>query len=148
MTSTDIDLRVAGRDSPAVARAKDILAAELAWTSNRTEIVERLSGGDPEKAKRWRQRLRTWANEPDFQQLIAQYVHGMQILDMGPIIRALTRRAEKGNIPAIKLAMESSGYYNPRVQHEHSGDISITIRNAPRPAPTEDTAIVDAEIVE
>ena len=72
---------------------------------------------------------------------------------------ALSRRAKRGRVDAIKLALEVTGVHNPRVKHEHSGDISISL-NMPRPpvvennivgAPAqavEDGTIVDAEVVE
>jgi hypothetical protein len=126
MTGTDIDLRVAGRNSPVVTRAKDRLAMEIAVERSWRDAVEVLSKGDRTASKRWRRRFLRWAQEEDFQ---------------------------KGNIPAIKLALESSGYHNPRVQHEHSGEVSITIKNAPRPVRTADhteadAPVIDADVVE
>lgn len=63
---------------------------------------------------------------------------------------ALARRAGRGNVPAIKLVYEATGLHNPRVQHEHSGDITIHM-DIPRPTFTQDvdsTAVEDAEVVE
>lgn len=110
------------------------------------ELAERLSKGNPKRAKRWRQRLRTWIHEEYFQNAIAMATKGEMMLAMPGTAMALSRRAIKGNIPAAKLAMEATGVYNPRVQHEHSGDIAITIHNAPRPEPVVD--VIDAEEVD
>ncbi len=150
MASTDLDLRIPGRDSPVVRRAKDLLAMELAWDGNPEEAIERLAKGDPAKAKRWRRRMVIWATDPEFQEMIGQYAKAMQVLHTLPTLRALHRRAMKGNIPAIKLAFESSGFHNPRVQHEHSGDIQITLKGIDRPTVVDDhqEPIVDAEVVD
>jgi hypothetical protein len=68
----------------------------------------------------------------------------ISILGLGAAIKALNRKAAAGRVDGIKLVFESSGFYNPRVQHEHGGDIKITIRNAPRPERTDEEYIGDA----
>ena len=64
--------------------------------------------------------------------------------------RALARRAARGNVQAIKLINETTGLHNPRVQHEHSGEITIKL-DLPRPAfdaTSEPSATIeDAEVV-
>lgn len=62
-----------------------------------------------------------------------------------PASQALTRKAATGRTDAIKLLFEASGFHNPRVQHEHKGDIKITL-DIPRPKAVED--VIDAEVVE
>jgi hypothetical protein len=153
MTGTDIDLRVAGRNSPVVTRAKDRLAMEIAVERSWRDAVEVLSKGDRTASKRWRRRFLRWAQEEDFQRMLTGYMKAVELLETPETLRALYRRAVKGNIPAIKLALESSGYHNPRVQHEHSGEVSITIKNAPRPVRTADhteadAPVIDADVVE
>jgi hypothetical protein len=73
--------------------------------------------------------------------------HAEVMLGTPSIAGALVRRASKGNVPAAKLAMEASGFHNPRVKHEHTGDIKVTIDNAPRPPVVEDD-VVDGTVVE
>jgi hypothetical protein len=76
------------------------------------------------------------------------------ILNLPQATQALARRAGRGRPDAIKLAYEVTGFHNPKVQHEHSGDISISINSMSRPPKTETTTgqleepIVDAEVVE
>lgn len=151
MTSTDLDLRIPGRDSPAVRRAKDQLAYLLIFESTPQELVEKLAKGDHRKAMKWKKRMLRWAMDPEFQEMMTMYAKAMQVLELGPILRALHRRAGRGNVPAIKLALEASGFHNPRVQHEHSGDIQITLKGIDRPQPVDDNqddVVVDAEVVE
>lgn len=113
------------------------------------EVAQKLSKGDKKKAKRWRQRWRHWvAYDGEFQDVLAALTMAEMRSSLPGINAALVRRAAKGNVPAIKLALEASGFYNPRVEHEHKGDISITIRNAPRPDRVEDDIVADAEVVE
>jgi len=60
--------------------------------------------------------------------------------------QALSRRAWQRNVQAIKLLLEATGVHNPRIKHEHSGEISIKFV-APRPTfETED--VVDATVVD
>lgn len=149
MTGTDIDLRIPGPGSPAVLRAKDRIALELALTSDPNEVLDAIVGTDPAKRQKWRMRMRRWALEDDFQKMYMNYMKAEQLLWSGAILRALHRRASRGNIPAIKLAMEASGLHNPRVQHEHSGEIVISLKGLPRPVPTpDDDQVVDADVVE
>jgi hypothetical protein len=110
-------------------------------------LAEKLAKGNPKKAKMWRTRFRQWIHEPHFQQLIGMYSKGELMLALPGSAQALGRRASKGNVPAGKLLMEATDFHSPRSQVEHSGEIQITIKNAPRPVRTEDE-VVDAEVVE
>jgi hypothetical protein len=68
---------------------------------------------------------------------------------MPEVTHAVARRGSKGNIPAAKLAMEASGFHNPRMDHHHSGKIEIELKGVPRPAATVDEDhVVDADVVE
>jgi len=68
------------------------------------------------------------------------------MLAMPMAARALGRKAGRGYENAIKLLFEASGFHNPRVRHEHSGDIKITL-DIPRPNFEAET-VPDAEVVE
>lgn len=59
--------------------------------------------------------------------------------------RALGDKAGRGYEQAIKLLFEASGFHNPRIRHEHSGDIKITL-DIPRP--TFEGSVTDAQVVE
>jgi hypothetical protein len=112
------------------------------------QLAEKLGKGDPKKAKMWRTRFRRWIQEPFFLEMLGRYAKGELALQLPAVVMALNRRAAKGNVPAAKLAMETSGFYSPKSQLEHTGEVQITIKNAPRPVRTEDENVVDADVVE
>jgi hypothetical protein len=137
------------RKSEAVERAQAVFLDSLADGKNYKEIAEQLAKGDPRKAKNWRQRFRNWViRDEEFAQQLAAVSHAEVVLGTPSIAGALVRRASKGNIPAAKLAFEASGFHYPRVKHEHTGDIKVTIANAPRPPEVVDEQVSDAEVVE
>lgn len=111
-------------------------------------VVRKLAGGDKRLYKRWRNRYMRWMSEPSFQELIGVAAKGEKIGGLIPASKALVRRASKGNVPAIKLLYEASGYWSPRTTQEHTGEIAITIKGTPRPASVVDEPIVDADVVE
>src|SRR4051794_19550869 len=74
------------------------------------EAARAIAKGDPKTAHRWRRRWQRWMrNDDEFQTMVAQT--SMAVLRGGipSAVLALNRRASKGNVPAIKLAMEASG---------------------------------------
>jgi hypothetical protein len=64
-----------------------------------------------------------------------------------PATHALAGRAARGRPDAIKVLFEASGFHNPRVRHEHSGEIKIKL-DMPRPAFGSDDEVVDADVVD
>jgi hypothetical protein len=121
-----------------------------------TEIARKLAPDDKLKQRLIRKSvLRLVASDQQIQQDIAAEVKGDQILALPVATSALIKRAARGRVDAIKLLYEASGFHNPRVQHEHSGDIKISL-DIPRPAAREigpgkeedGQPIVDAEVVE
>lgn len=90
------------------------------------------------------QAYRIIGTDKQIQQRIGERAHGLLIAGVPAATAALARRAAKGNPQAIKLLFEASGFHNPKVQHEHSGDIKIEL-SLPRPPAQEP---VDAEVVE
>jgi purine-nucleoside phosphorylase len=136
---------------PRVQIIRNLLAK--GWTEE--DIVERLAAGDDRKAKSVRTQLRNLVyNDAATQQIQGSIGKGTLMLHMPTMVDALVRRASKGNIPAIKLAMEASGFYNPRMEHHHSGKIEVELKGVPRPAPTTDedhsneATIYEADVVE
>jgi hypothetical protein len=118
------------------------------------DIADRLAPDDPVRRNIVLTQIRKLVHEPLIQQEVAQLAKAMLMIHTPEIAEALIRRASKGNIPAIKLAMEASGFYNPRTEHHHSGKIEIELKGIPRPARTvdEDNAadapVYDADVVE
>jgi hypothetical protein len=93
------------------------------------------------------------AHDPRFQEAIATRARGQLIWHLNDVVQALVRRASTGGarVDAMKLALEASGFHNPRVQHEHSGEITVKL-DIPRPPVLDDEGrpeqVVDADVVE
>lgn len=114
------------------------------------EVAKKLAKGDAKRAKAWRQRWRAWMVQDDFQGMVAE-MSMMQLRSGIPgVVDALVRRATKGNVPAIKLALEASGFWSPRTTTEHVGEIAINIRGIERPPVVvdEDNVIIEGDVVQ
>lgn len=144
------------QSSKELTRPQEIVLGLLADGHKHTAIATKLAKGDPKKAKVWRATIRRWMySDALFQQGVANAARAEAGLSLVPVTKAVVKRAERGRIDAAKLLYESSGYHNPRVQHEHSGDIKISL-DMPRPERKEldgpgkedGEQIVDAEVVE
>lgn len=90
------------------------------------------------------QAYRIIGTDPEIQRRVGERAHGEMIMAVPKAAAALARRASRGNPQAIKLLFEASGFHNPKVQHEHSGDIKIEL-SLPRPPAVD---IPDADVVE
>lgn len=102
---------------------------------------------------------RVVAEDPEYQSMRSAQAQGAMVHAVPPVAEAVIKRAMRGRTDAAKLIFEASGFHNPKVKHEHSGDISISL-NMPRPPAVEndivgdpaqaleDGAIVDAEVVD
>lgn len=114
-----------------------------------SEIARRLAPDDPQKRAMWRRRI--WSivyHDNRIPVALAGRAKVEMMLGLGPASRALVRRASAGRPDAIKLLFEASGFHNPRVRHEHSGEVTIKV-DMPRPKFTdEQEAVTDAEVVE
>ena len=64
---------------------------------------------------------------------------------LGPAVAGLRERAARGRPDAVKIVLEATGFHNPRVKHEHSGEINVKID---MPRPTHDADVTDAEVVD
>lgn len=129
------------------------LASYLADGMTYSELAEKLAKGDKRKARQWRHKLRRWAATDDyFREILIVAAQAEMVMALQPATQALARRAARGNPQAIKLLFEATGFHNPKVKHEHSGEVKVKLEvggqvsAAPRPAPVED--VVDAEVVE
>lgn len=118
------------------------------------QVAKKLAGDDKKRQVAIRRKIYRLFARVDMQDELAARLKLVQILGLGPAMKALNRKAAAGRVDAIKLAFESSGFHNPRVQHEHGGEVTITIKNAPRPARVveeyagQNDAIIDAQVVE
>lgn len=113
------------------------------------EIAFRLYPGntrhDKIKRRRFRERVFKYtAEDPTLQLALTTASKAEMWLALPAVTHALIRRAVRGRPDAIKLLFEASGFHNPRVKHEHSGDINIKL-SIPRPTPVD---IPEADVVE
>lgn len=115
------------------------------------QIAKRIHPEDKEARKDLRRRIWKLVREDaEFQARVASRARGEMVLDLIPATRRLGKRAKRlGKAQETKLLYEASGFHNPRVKHEHSGDISIKLE-IPRPEKVShvDDDVVDAEVVE
>lgn len=111
-----------------------------------TKVVKR-------RRKRMRSKLHAMAAHDEIvRTIIAEHVTGQMVAALPEITAALIKRAKRGRPDAIKLIFEATGYYNPKIKHEHSGDIKITL-DIPRPVQTVEQFVsgeepVDADVVD
>lgn len=130
--------------------ARSALAELVGKGRSPSEIAKAVFPDDPVKQKSMRSKVRRLVRtDQHFQQMVAQVAQGELVQGLGPATAALRRRAGRGNPTSIRLLLEATGFYNPRVKHEHSGDIKITL-DLPRPPAVDGKAeeIQDAEVVD
>jgi len=122
----------------------------LAKGANVNSICEGLSARYGKHPDQWRWKMLKWASKDElFQQEIAALAHGSLILDTLRVAKAVGNRAARGNPNMARLALEATGFHNPKVDHKHSGEVKITVSGLPRPtAGPDETPPVDAEVVE
>jgi len=118
------------------------------------ELACKLGKNKPRETRRWLRWTKQMALESEeYQAIQAAVGKGEVITELPAIMEAIVRRAKRGRTDAAKLAFEIVGFHNPKVSHEHSGDISVTL-NMPRPERVEnphaqlEEPVVDAEVVE
>src|SRR5262245_44274567 len=98
------------------------------------QIATKLAGDDQMRKKQIRQEVRVvMQQDEEYQAMRALAIKGAFVEELDGVAEAVGRRARRGRIDAAKLMLEVTGIHNPRVQHEHSGDIKITL-DLPRPA--------------
>jgi hypothetical protein len=147
--------------SPGKRTRADVIRSLIrkGWSGN--EIACKLAPNDARKRKVIRgQVARVVADDEEFQTALMSESRGILVEGLPVATDALVKRAARGRPDAIKLLYEASGFHNPKVKHEHSGDIKIEFANIPRPPrqenetareaalALEDGSIVDADVVE
>jgi hypothetical protein len=128
----------------------DLIGAQMAKGMLPMDIARKLYPHDRKKrlACYMRIRRRVLSDERVAQRVREDIQIGM-LASLGPAVHALGARAGRGRVDAIKLLLEATGVHNPRVQHEHSGEIKIKL-DLPRPAYADANGadVVDADVVE
>jgi hypothetical protein len=130
------------------------IAERIADGKELKEIAKQLYPGTTRKDRHnrkdfQRRILDLAAHNTEFQHAFATQGRAELILMLPRIARRLAQRAAHlGKAPDVKLVFEASGFHNPKVNHEHSGDVNIRLV-IPRPElPSSDQDVVEAEVVE
>lgn len=109
------------------------------------DIAKRLARGDRELAKRLRRKIWKMVRQDGvFQRRIAEHAAAEMVIGLQPASRGLAKRAGR-RTDAARLLFEATGLHNPKVQHEHGGEIKIKL-DMPRPSFGE--AIPDVTVVD
>jgi hypothetical protein len=127
---------------------EEMVAKAITDGKSPAQIARSLSGGDPRKRKTIYKRIRRLIYRDDWlHHAMDVYRRRMAVETMlaGP---ALAARAKRGRVDAQKLMLEVSGIHNPKVSHEHSGDINLRFIAMPRPDAADQTQLEPAEVVD
>lgn len=120
------------------------------WTSG--EIARKMHPKNPRKQKVLRGRIRrTIALHAELAGQAAMESHGIAIEALPEMTEALVSRAKRGRTDSIKLAYELTKFHNPRITHDHTGEIKIKLEGLTRPERTVDStaaSLEDAQVVE
>jgi hypothetical protein len=131
-------------------KAKIMSLLDKGYTAE--EIALHIAGKRNRYFRHVRGRIQRMASmDEEYQIGIGHQVNGAAIMELPSIMDGVIRRAQRGRVDAAKLIFEMTGLHNPKVQHEHSGDIQITLASVPRPervATELEAPVVDAEVVE
>lgn len=138
-------------ETPAETRLLDALSEALHTGKRPAEIARHLAPNDPVRRKYWRDKIdRTLKHDDRLALRLAGNARVEHLLGIGPASRSLARKARAGRVDAIKLLFEVSGLHNPRVSHEHSGEVNIKV-TMPRPdfkSTQAQEPVVDADVVD
>lgn len=114
------------------------------------DIARTLAHGDEKKRKKYATKLRSMVRNDRILQRALIERGQMNLLTAVPMASvAIGKRAAKGRMDAAKFVMEATGVHNPRVRHEHSGEVRVSL-DLPRPkfAEAKVIEIDDAEVIE
>lgn len=134
-------------------KTREAVADALAKGLSPPEIAKRIAPDDKKRRAYWRKRIwKMVRSDALFHAKLAEYAQGELALGLLPATQRLTKRAARlGKPPEVKLVYEASGFHNSRIQHEHTGDIKVTL-DMPRPksvtSDPEGEEIIDAEVVD
>ena len=111
-------------------------------------IAKRKYPKDRIKRQRLRRRIqKALANDPRFAIALGERSKAALLAGLPLASEGLAKRATR-RTDATKLLFETTGFHNPRVQHEHSGQITVKL-DMPRPVFAQDAdGVIDADVVE
>jgi hypothetical protein len=130
----------------------EIVAEGLAKGLTGPQIAKKLAKGDEKEAKKYRRRIRNMAyrEQGRLKEAIAARAAGDLLMGVPGTVNAVVKRAHRGRMDAARTVLEATDVHNPRVKHEHSGDITVKLE-MPRPrfdADADVVGIADADVVQ
>lgn len=115
------------------------------------EIARKLAPDDSDKRRNYRRKIRRMlAHDPLLAQAIVMRAQSNLLMAVPGTTTAVAKRAQRGRMDAARTVLEATGVHNPRVKHEHSGEVKIKL-DMPRPSfrsVDADGEIVDADVVD
>lgn len=139
--------------TPKNAVSEDYIArlAELVGEGQHPkDLARKLHPHDRAARRRTYMRLRRLAlSDARLAQTVSDDAKLDLIVGLRPTVQALIRHARR-RPDAAKLVLEASGFHNPRVSHEHSGEVNIKV-TMPRPdfkSTQAQEPVVDADVVD
>jgi hypothetical protein len=122
------------------------LADHIANGLHPKTIARRIHPHDGAKRRRLYKKLRWIAlRDARVANQVREDVHLGMMVDLVPAVAAVGQRAKRGRVDAMRYISEASGFHSNKVQHEHSGEISIKL-DLPRPKYEQE--IVEADVVD
>lgn len=110
------------------------IVLRLVAGSNPTAMAKLLHKKYPKRpVSTWRYRImREVGRSPWIQSELAAVGRSELLMAVPSAASGVGRRARRGRTDAAKLVFEATGFHNPRVSHDHTGEIKITL-DVPRP---------------
>lgn len=109
------------------------------------QMARRIAKGDRKKYNRWYMTIIHVLNLEEIQTVLMGMAQAGAITSLPGAVDGAGRRAASGRMDGVRWIGEVTGFHNPRVRHEHSGEVKISL-NMPRPVREE--SIIDAAVIE
>jgi hypothetical protein len=139
-------------DLPAKLTSNQKLAIELLVQGKSLyAVAKELAARNGHSARTYNRILRRWLTQNEMvQKELAMAAQSELVGGTPKVARAVVNRGGRGNPNMARLALEASGFHNPKVDHKHSGEVKITLSGIPRPSagPDETPPVTDAEVIE
>lgn len=120
--------------TPDQIRLRDAIADLVYKGHGPAQIARKMAPNDEAKRKALRRRVRDLiGSDPYLAKRVHELAHAGLLIALGPTVEGLGRRAATGNPVAAKLILEATGLHNPKVQHDHTGEVKLSL-SIPRPA--------------
>ena len=125
-------------------RLHSFILEEAAHGRRPMAMAQKLARGNTKRRKLWLARIwRALESDRLLHDRIARRAQAELALALPAAAAGLARRSSGGRPDAVKLVFEASGFYNPKVNHNHSGEVTIRLEGIPRPPRRVDAEVSD-----